>query len=85
MTVDKAGRAPTFGRMSKARTPKRPRDVSQLAKRIVELSTGQVEDEAAVANARASKRGHARAATLTPARRREIARKAARARWKKAK
>ena len=31
MTVDKAGRAPTFGRMSKARTPKRPRDVSQLA------------------------------------------------------
>ena len=67
------------------RRPKRPRDVSQLAKRIVDISTGQVADEApAPVNEKAAKRGAARAAKLSPAERREIAQKAARARWGKA-
>ena len=76
----------TLGRVSKAHQPKRPRDVSQLAKLIVEISTGQAEDAGPVlADEKAAKRGRARAAKLTPKRRREIAKKAARARWKKAK
>jgi len=71
--------------MAKRRkTPERPRDVSQLAKRIVDISTGQVADESpAPVSEKAAKRGAARAAKLTPEKRREIARKAARARWKK--
>ena len=74
---------------------KRPRDVNQLAKLIVDISTGEVEDEApklereknpaAVALGRlgASKGGQARAAKLSPKKRREIAKKAAAARWDK--
>jgi aspartate/methionine/tyrosine aminotransferase len=71
--------------MSKRRqTPSRPRDLNQLAKRIVDLSTGQVEDDTpAPVNEKAAKRGAARAAKLTPEERREIAKKAAGARWKK--
>ena len=74
-------------RMAKRRTiPNRPRDVSQLAKRIVDISTGQAEDDSpAPVSERTAKRGHARAAKLTPEQRREIAQKAARARWRKAK
>ena len=73
-----------FRRMTKRRkTPNRPRDVSQLAKRIVEISTGQAEDESPVpVSEEASKRGAARAASLSARRRREIAKKAAKARWK---
>jgi hypothetical protein len=72
--------------MSKAHQPKRPRDVSQLAKLIVDISTGQAEDTGPIQTSeKAAKRGEARAAKLTPERRREIARKAARERWKKAK
>ena len=63
------------------RQPKRPRDVNQLAKRIVEISTGQASDEAEPVDAAAVKRGEARAAKLTPKERSEIARKAAKARW----
>jgi len=74
---------------------KRPRDVNQLAKVIVDEPTGDaaVEDTpscdgknpAAVALGRlgGKKGGKARAATLTKEQRSEIARKAARARWKK--
>ena len=74
---------------------KRPRDVNQLAKMIVDISTGEVADEApkpereknpaAVALGRlgASKGGQARAAKLSARKRKEIARKAANARWKK--
>ncbi len=65
------------------KTPKRPRDVNQLAKRIVDISTGQESDEAEPGDAAAVKRGQARAAKLTPEERQEIARKAARARWNK--
>ena len=70
----------------KCGTPDRPRDMSQLAKRIVDITTGQVEDEEpepTPEEERASKGGKARAEKLTPEERSEIARKAAKARWEK--
>ena len=73
--------------------PKRPRDANQLAKSIVELSTGEAEEEilnegkdpAAVALGRKGglKGGKARANSLTAEERSEIAKKAAKARWDK--
>lgn len=75
---------------------KRPRDANQLAKLIVDMSTGEVpKDEppaqreknpAAIALGRlgASKGGHARAQKLSEEERRAIARRAAETRWKKA-
>lgn len=74
--------------------PKRPRDANQLAKRIVDLSTGDAqepkpEDEGknphAVALGRQGglKGGKARAAKLSKKRRSEIAKAAAKARWGK--
>lgn len=67
-----------------SKKPKRPRDVSQLAKRIVDITTGQVDDdEPDEVDESARKRGKARAAALTPEERSSIARKAARARWNK--
>lgn len=66
-------------------TPKRPRDVNQLAKRIVAISTGEESDDAtAPVNPQHAKRGTARAASLTPRQRKKIAKKAADARWHKA-
>jgi hypothetical protein len=78
------------------KTPKRPTDANQLAKHVVDLSIGdeaEVEqnkekdrkDPNAVALGRKGglKGGKARAASLTPEERKEIARKAAKARWKK--
>jgi len=67
---------------------KRPRDPIQLGKLIVEIATGQVEepeDTAAAKRARSAgkKGGPARAVSLTPEQRSEIARVAAAARWKK--
>ena len=74
---------------------KRPRDVNQLAKTIVDEATGDaVEEEipvdegknpAAVALGRlgGKKGGKARAKKLTKKQRSEIARKAAQARWQK--
>ncbi len=80
-------------RMSKH--PKRPRDTNQLAKSIVDLTTGDTEEEkadegkdpAAVALGRKGglKGGKARAEKLTPKQRSEIAKKAATARWAKTK
>ena len=69
--------------MAKKGIPERPRDVSQLAKRIVDISIGQESDEAEPVDGAAVKRGEARAAKLTPEERTEIARKAAKARWEK--
>lgn len=77
------------------KTPKRPRDANQLAKHIVDLSTGDEAEEedkedgkdpAAVALGRKGglKGGKARAEKLTPEERSEIAKKAAKARWKNA-
>lgn len=67
--------------------PKRPRDVSQRAKLIVAIATGQAEDEKPdegkdkAAHALGRKGGNARAKKLTPEQRAEIARKAAAKRW----
>lgn len=61
---------------------RRARDTNQLAAQVVRLATGEAE-EAPEVNPAAAKRGQARAAKLTPARRKEIAQKAARARWRK--
>jgi len=75
--------------------PKRPRDANQLAKSIVDLTTGEAEEEnpgegkdpAAVALGRKGglKGGKARAASMTAEERSEAARKAAKARWDKEK
>jgi hypothetical protein len=65
---------------------KRPRDPNQLAKLIVDIATGQVEDRPPAAKrgqAGGLKGGPARAASLDHRRRQEIARKAADARWGK--
>jgi len=58
--------------------------MNQLAKRIVAISTGQESDEMPqVVDPRRAKRGEARAAKLTPEKRKAIAKKAAEARWGK--
>lgn len=73
--------------------PKRPRDANQLAKMIVDLSTGEIDEPepekteknpAAVSLGRLGglKGGKARADSLTPERRKEIAKQAAQSRWK---
>jgi len=65
---------------------KRPRDPAQLAKFIVDVATGEIEDSPGKAPNRAKggrKGGPARAAALTPEQRSEIARAASAARWKK--
>lgn len=67
--------------------PKRPRDVNQRAKNIVDIATGEVadtnpdqrKDPAAVALGK--KGGAARAKSLSAAKRKAIAKKAARKRW----
>ena len=71
--------------------PKRPRDVNELAARLVELATDpdatderdDGKDPAAVSLGRRGglKGGKARAAKLSPEQRSEIAKKAAQARW----
>jgi hypothetical protein len=79
--------------MSKTR-PDRPRDMNQLAKRIVDLSVGEETEEQpvkreknphAVALGRlgGQRGGKARAERMTPSQRSEIARVAARSRWNK--
>ena len=72
--------------------PKRPRDLNQLAKFIVDVSTGDAElpecqpdrkNPAAVELGKlgGKKGGKARAKKLTPEQRKAIAQKAARTRW----
>jgi hypothetical protein len=73
--------------------PKLPRDVNALAKLIADVATGQAElpktedgkDAAAVSLGRKGglKGGKARARKLSPEKRVEIARKAAKTRWGK--
>lgn len=75
---------------------KRPRDPAQLAKLMIDIASGEVEDcepepplegkdAAAVSLGRRGglKGGKARAAKMTPERRAEIAKNAAKARWDK--
>jgi hypothetical protein len=86
---DTEGGAPKGGRA------KRPRDPNQLGKLMIDIATGQVEDRpptpeeqgkdpAAVKRGKVggTKGGKARALTLTKTRRVEIAKKAAKTRWK---
>ena len=65
---------------------KRPRDPVQLGKLVGDILTGQIEDRAqdhrnAAAAEMGSKGGKARAASMSPAKRAEIAKKAAKGRW----
>lgn len=71
---------------------KRPRDFNQLAKLVVDIASGEVEDtvspqmkasDAVRGRAGGIKGGQSRAAALTATQRAEIARKAAQSRWKK--
>jgi hypothetical protein len=67
--------------------PKRPRDPNQLAKLIVDISTGEASDQeskrATAGRIGGLKGGAARAKRLTPEQKADIARLAAEARWKK--
>ena len=70
--------------MAKKRTPDRPRDMNQLAKLVVDLSTGEASEnqpEPTTKQERAAKGGQERARKLTPEERSAIARKASKARW----
>lgn len=69
---------------------KRPRDPNQLAKLIVDIATGEVDDSVSEGKKHPAPRrgragglkgGKARAAKLSPHRRKKIAEKAARKRW----
>jgi hypothetical protein len=69
---------------------KRPRDPNQLAKLIVDIATGEAEDTVSQSKRHPSakrrggvKGGNKRAKALTAEQRQDIARLAARARWKK--
>jgi hypothetical protein len=72
-----------------SKLPKRPRDPNQLAKLIVDIATGEATDEpmpetgkkSAAGRAGGLKGGAARAAALSDRQRKQIAKKAAAARW----
>jgi len=76
-----------------AKKVKRPRDTNELAKNIVDIATGEVQESqpidpikaaaAALGRKGGLKGGKARAESLSAKQRREIAKKAAAARWKK--
>jgi hypothetical protein len=64
-----------------AKHPKRPRDLNQSAKRMADIATGEVEDDAPAKRADSgAKGGMARASKLTPQERADAARLAAQAR-----
>lgn len=79
--------------MAESKSSRRPRDANQLAKFVVDIATGEEDrvrtedgrDAAAVALGRLGglKGGRARADSMSPERRVEIARRAAAARWSK--
>jgi hypothetical protein len=84
-----------MGVMSKKKQIGRPRDPNELAKLVADIATGEVDDQlltddgkdlvAVLLGRRGGlKGGKARAAALTPERRREIAIRAAQSRWSKA-
>lgn len=64
---------------------KRPADVIGNAVHVMRIATGQIEDKPSKAPKRAAggkKGGPARAKALSPAKRKEIAKRAAESRWK---
>jgi hypothetical protein len=71
---------------------KRPRDPAQLAKLMIDIASGEVEDREPTPEGRGKdpaaaalgrKGGAARAKAMTPIERTAVARKAAKTRWKK--
>lgn len=74
-----------------AKRPPRPRDPMQLAKLIGDIATGEVKETPPLPETRMTEArrkgglrgGKARAKKLSGKKRKEIARKAARARWRK--
>lgn len=70
---------------------RRPRDPNKLAKMIADLATGEIQEPVSTKNPAAVelgrlgglKGGKARAESLSPERRKEIAKKAAEKRWGK--
>ena len=65
---------------------RRPADTIQAAIMVARIATGEIEDSAGVAPKRAKggeKGGKARAESLTPEQRKDIAAKAAKSRWDK--
>ena len=75
-----------------AKQPSRPRDPSQLAKMVVDIATGQIQDAPAeseespmaqLGRAGGLRGGRARAERLSPDERHRIAAHAARKRWAK--
>ena len=78
----------TIGSLPMTNKPKRPADMNKLAKSIVDIATGESEEilfsDKQLQTSKAGKKGgKARAKTLTPQERSEIAQLAANARWKK--
>ncbi len=70
------------------KAPKRPRDANQLAKLMVDIATGEEQDAGSTPDqlkrsAAKRKGANARARSLSPEERSEIASTAAAARWKK--
>lgn len=90
MTSRAHGIEPRYS-LAMAKTPKRPRDPNELARMIVGLATGEVEETKApeptpmgeLGRAGGLKGGRARAAALTPEQRSAIAKMAAAKRWGK--
>ena len=91
-----AGRDAAHSRIMPEKHPKRPRDLNQWAKHVVDVATGNASDReptpeeqgknaSAVARGKAGgpKGGRARATKLTAEQRADIARVAAQTRWKK--
>jgi hypothetical protein len=69
---------------------KRPRDPNQVAKLIVDIATGEADDQVSESKRHPSNRrkgglkgGKARAAALSSRKRKAIAKRAAKARWKR--
>ena len=72
--------------MARKKIPDRPRDAMELAAHIGKIATGEVDDEGPdPVDPAAKRRGDARTKKLTAARRRQIAQRAAKARWKRKK
>lgn len=61
--------------------PKGKMDTAQLAKYVVDVASGALPNESRVVTEGARARGRARAASLSPRKRQQIAKKAAAARW----
>ena len=69
-----------FHLQRKCAMQKRPTDINQLGKLLVDIATGEVDDKQAKSGK--ANGGYACAASITPERRKQVATKEAQARWK---